>query len=189
MSYKTVVTFEFNNHPFISQVDNIDDVKKLVAQSPIDLPHTAEVIRTVNIIDLNKSAKNSFFTKKAIDGHPIVSSLDGGKFSFIYPNLVYADDIKKYLMEQYGSTFDFRPSNDFTGVPMIFDIIEHSSVGLRNPKTGMPTYQKWHSVLWRALTDKEVVVDKNMNQLWPANTGKPPVELVNLLKKRTEKIH
>ena len=192
MSYKTVVTFDFQeNRPwttFVAQINNLDDVKKLVSESQIELPHTAEVIRTINIIDLGQKAKNSFFKRNAIDGHPIVSSLDGGKFSFVFPSILYSDDIKKYLMEKYGSALGFAPEENLSKTPLLFNVIKHSSVGLRNPKTGAPTYQNWRSVWWQALKQNDIVVDNNLNQLWPINTGKPPVGLIELLNNKNEKV-
>lgn len=186
MSYKTVVTFDFHDKrpwtTLAARVDNIDDVKKLVAESPIDLPHTAEVIRTVDIIDLDKHAKNSLFKRNAIDGHPIVASLYGGKFSFVFPNILYSDDIKKYLIKKYGSVLNFAPEENLSNTPLLFNVFEDSSVGLRNSKTGMPTYHKWHVVSWSVVTNDHTIVDRNMNQLWPLNenVGKIPVGLVKL---------
>ena len=43
----------------------------------------------------------------------------------------------------------------------------------------------------RKLTYEDIVVDSNLNQLWPLRTkrpNRPPVEIVNLLKKTKEKI-
>lgn len=192
MTYKVVVSFDFQEkHPwatFGAQIDNIDDVKKLVAESPIELPHIAEITRTINIIDLDKNAKNSLFKRNAIDGHPIVSSLDGGKFLFVFPNILYSDDIKKYLIKKYGSVLNFE--ENLSKTPLLFDVFEHNSVGLRDSKTGMPTYQKRHFVSWNIVTNNHTIVDRNMNQIWPLdeNVGKIPVGLIKLLSKKTEKI-
>ena len=41
----------------------------------------------------------------------------------------------------------------------------------------------------RPITQEDIVVDKNLNQIWPAKTNKPPVGLVELLNKQTEKVH
>ena len=50
-----------------------------------------------------------------------------------------------------------------------------------------------HDVKYRPLTQNgltnDIVIDVNGNELWPIRTGKPPVEMVQLLSKTTEKVH
>ena len=41
----------------------------------------------------------------------------------------------------------------------------------------------------RPLTDNDIVINNNMKQLWPVATGNPPIGLVELLNKTTEKVH
>ncbi|MBO4683541.1 MAG: hypothetical protein J5611_03125 [Alphaproteobacteria bacterium] len=44
----------------------------------------------------------------------------------------------------------------------------------------------------RSLTDKDIVVDTNLNQIWPLSTkrpNRPPVEMVQLLKRIKEKLY
>ena len=48
---------------------------------------------------------------------------------------------------------------------------------------------KWHIVNCKPLSEENIVVDENLNQIWPAKTNKPPVGLVELLNKQTEKVY
>ena len=64
-----------------------------------------------------------------------------------------------------------------------------------NISGGQPIYLEsfdGHDVKYRPLTQNgvinDIVVDTNLNQIWPVATGKPPVDLINLLSKTTEKV-
>ena len=49
-----------------------------------------------------------------------------------------------------------------------------------------------YDVTYRPLTQNgvinDIVIDTNLNQIWPVATGKPPIALVELLNKTTEKV-
>jgi hypothetical protein len=60
---------------------------------------------------------------------------------------------------------------------------------------GKPIYLEsfdGHDVKYRPLTQNgvinDVVIDTNLNQIWPVATGKPPIALVELISKTTEKV-
>lgn len=60
---------------------------------------------------------------------------------------------------------------------------------------GKPIYLEsfdGYDVQYRPLTQNgitnDIVIDTNLNQIWPVATGKPPVALVELLNKTTEKV-
>ena len=72
---------------------------------------------------------------------------------------------------------------------MTFSVNNQSAVGLRSCATGAPSIIKWETVSYRPLSDKDIVVDKNLNQLWPEKTGSLPVGLVELFNRGTEKVH
>ena len=98
----------------------------------------------------------------------------GGSFDFIFSSndkLVYLDDVEKILgSSRHFSGITFVNSDVIPDVPLYVD-----------------KYDGYHAWV-RPLTQKDVVVDMKLNQIWPQPTGNPPVELFNLLARTTETV-
>ena len=189
MSYKIIVTFEFVHNvggaSIYQQIGGMEDLQEIAAKPNI-VPQSGELIRKVSIVNMDKTQRHILNSVPSYNGHPVETSFEDGKFKFMFPILWYAGDVNKYLTERYGSVLNFNPSEESLDKPISFHVFHNNSIGLRNPKTGAPTEQVWRSVSWRYLGDFDVVVDANLNQIWPVATGKPPVALVELLNKTTE---
>lgn len=206
MKLKLVVEFSFIDyghwlHPE-KPLSNIQELREYVAanaKSEFSEPNEIEVRRILKLIDLDRNiedmSKREQFKyiisdAKPIDGHPVEAVFNGGNFRFIMPRLMYPSDVRKYLIDYYGSTLNFTPESEFT--PVIFNVIEEDKrTGLRNSKTGEPTYYTLYSVNWRPLTNQDVVVNEKMRQIYPlnANHGRTPRGLVELLNKKHEKVY
>ena len=46
-----------------------------------------------------------------------------------------------------------------------------------------------HDVLVHALDKDNIVIDPNLNQIWPVATNQPPIGLINMLSKTKEKVY
>ncbi|MBP5485902.1 MAG: hypothetical protein J6Y07_04325 [Alphaproteobacteria bacterium] len=185
MKLKSVVQFYMDDYLGRQQITGIDDIKKVIAENLEQngvIPYKVEIIRKVCIIDLDKSISDvgapyvwsPYRPVESIDEHPVEVSLFGGRFNFICPCIMYQKDMIKYLMETHllQSTPNFKPiTPDQQNLPICFDI--------------GATYTIW------SFLDKNtnVILDKNLNQIWPTKTNKPPVGLVELMNKTTEKVY
>lgn len=140
------------------------------------------VLRKNCVVDMDKKRKDiSIFDKnKYIDGHPIIARETDAKIELILPQLMYPNDVAEYLIKKYGQKFNFNPKKFDQNIPLFFNVFEHTSVGMRVSATSPAPRMKWHNVHCETLSKKDVVTDKNLNQLWPENTGKLPVGLVKL---------
>ena len=110
-------------------------------------------------------------------------------FTFIVADkLTYFEDLQKYLLgNSLGATcqnvkfknlawFDMKQPIFFTGY-------EYNGTFLPDaPIENRP-------LVCRPLTDKDIVLNKNLHQIFPENTNKTPKQLVELFKKTTEKIY
>ena len=98
---------------------------------------------------------------------PPVMRMNGDRYSFIVSTsgkLLFVDDL-----------------------PNIFDGLKLSEQP--DPYTPCPIYLKTfdgHDAHWRILTDKDTVVDTNLNQIWPITTKKPPIKIIEMLNKTAE---
>ena len=150
-------------------ISNIDDLREFVGKfgPRDDSPRRVTVLRESCVVNMDKKCKDtSIFDKNEyIDGHPVIATETDAKFEFILPTLMYPNDVAEYLIKKYGQKFDFKPENFDQKTPMFFDICEHSSIGLRNSRTGAPTHMKWHDVDCNPLSKKDIVVDKTLNQI------------------------
>lgn len=189
MNYKTIVTFEFVHNvggaSIHQRIGGLEDLRQIATRANI-IPQSGELIRKVAVVNMDKRQRHMLNSVPSYDGHPVVSSFEDGKFTFMFPILWYPSDVNKYLIERYGSVLNFNPSEESMDKPISFHVFRNNSIGLRNPKTGAPTEQVWRSVSWRHLGDFDVVVDANLNQIWPEATGKSPAALVEIFNKITE---
>ncbi len=173
-------------------ISGVDDLQKIIAErNPNDVQYRVTVRRENCVVNMDKtSRKIPFYDKyQYIDGYPIIATDTDETFEFIMPKILYPNDIKKYLLEHYGSTFNFKPDESMNNSPMTFSVHNESSVGLRSFATDAPSIIKWETVSYRPLSEKDIVVDKNLNQIWPEKTGSLPVGLVQLFNRGTEKAH
>ena len=173
-------------------ISGVDDLQKIIAErKPNDVQYRVTVRCENCVVDMDKTFEKIPLRDqhKYIDGHPIIATETDETFEFIMPKILYPNDIKKYLLEHYGSTLNFKPDESMNNTPMTFSVHNQSAVGLRSFATGAPSIIKWKTVSYRSLSDKDIVVDENMNQIWPEKTGKLPVGLVGLFNRGTEKVH
>lgn len=178
-----------SEYPFI-EVSSVEDVKKYVhEQTPYKKDAPGLMVWDKNYLVLNFDKEIVTFDQDIIisdskniqtfNRHPIVSS-DFKRFHvYIMKKLQYANDIKKYLDDNYAGTIDFN--HVATDMPIAF---------------GGWTFQKDYSMerkepikiqvkkaVYSYIRDKDIVVDENLNQIWPKNTGKLPVGLAELFSK------
>lgn len=170
-------------------ISNIDDLREFVGKfgPRDDSPRRVTVLRESCVVNMDKKCKDtSIFDKnKYIDGHPVIATETDAKFEFILPTLMYPNDVAEYLIKKYGSKFNFDLKKFDPTTPLFVNIFEHTSVGMRLSATSPAPRMKWHDVDCKPLSKKDVVVDKNLNQIWPENTGKLPNGLVKLFNTKT----
>ncbi|MBP5485904.1 MAG: hypothetical protein J6Y07_04335 [Alphaproteobacteria bacterium] len=98
-------------------------------------------------------------------------------YFYVMDKLVYAKDIKKYLYDNYGETFEFYGVSK--EMPIAFGgWTKETYQPLSSPK---PIISKKY--VYNYIRPNYIVVDRNLNQIWPVATGKPPVGLIDLFKK------
>ena len=195
MNLKMLVVFSFMDHdeyvPAHRKLDNINQLKDYIAgccQANQKKIHKIEIIRDLCLINLDEGEKRFMdFNQDSIDGHKVLSRIEDGKITLITPQYYYPKDVRKLLKKEYGSVLNFNPADEKK--PGIYTVYEHTSRGLMNQKTFCPCINTWNDVSWKPLTTKDIVVDKNCNQIWPTATKQPPIGLIELLSKKTEKVY
>ncbi len=122
---------------------------------------------------------------------PIIIDIDSTDLCVIVADkLTYPNDVRDLLVQRYNNTFNFDKLNLPENKPVYFSgVREIEELGEINPNTGDRTTYTRRYIECRPLTDKDIIVNKDLNQIWPVATNKPPQQLLKLLKKRTELIH
>ena len=179
-----------SEYPFI-EVSSVEDVKKYVhEQTPYKKDAPGLMVWDKNYLVLNFDKEIVTFDQDIIisdskniqtfNRHPIVSS-DFKRFHvYIMKKLQYANDIKKYLDDNYAGTIDF--THVATDMPIAFGgwtFQKDYSMERKEPIT----IQVKKSV-YSYIRNKDIVVDRNLNQIWPIATGKMPTGLVELFGKK-----
>lgn len=115
-----------------------------------------------------------------LDNPKDIKSFNDKEFKFILATndkLIDAYELRNCLNSAFGISYsDYSDYGDPRG---------YSLAG------GIPVYIEGfngNKANCRHLAAKDIVVDTNLNQIWPIDRNRPPVEIVNLLKKTKEKI-
>lgn len=147
--------------------------------------------RIIENIDANYEFPTNRFKNFAYDKKDVLSRIEDEKFTFyVVDQIIYAKDIKKMLLKNYNTTFNFNEKNDKQ--PIVYmGIREYKRTGIAKfkPDFGIvPTTYTLRSVVWYNLTDNDIVIDKNMHQIWPTKTNQVPKAIVDFLNKTKENI-
>lgn len=179
-----IATFVFFNVKYVEPMDygydktinNIDDLKNYIYCQRLGdkVSYSLCVTRTVRIV-----ADNNY------PGQVIKTD----DFTFVIADkLMYLGDLQAYVKKNAVGTecqdVNFKNFAQFgLDKPIFFTGHEYNGSFLPDaPVAKRP-------LSCRPITAKDIVVDKNLNQIWPAKTNNPPVGLVELLNKQTEKVY
>ncbi len=182
MEIKTHVYFnvkyaEPKNYGQGQSINNIDDLKNYIYCQRLGdkVLYTLKIIRTVQVVADNNYPGQTMPTDT---------------FTFVVADrLMYLDDliayVKKNATGKECQDVNFKNFAQYRYDNPIFFTGKYEYNGSFLPDA--PVAKRPLSC--RPITAKDIVVDKNLNQIWPVKTGKPPVGLVELLNKKTENVH
>lgn len=106
---------------------------------------------------------------------------------YVATKLLYPDDIRKILIDNYGNVLDFEHHKYNDNEPIWFNGIQTQAIERIDENGHFFTKIVHFFSGWR-LTQKDIVTDKNLHQIWPTETGQYPTPLVELLSRTGEKI-
>lgn len=192
------IVFEYSiggsGMPLSGEFTNFEDLKKVVNAGNSNDP-TAKTLTVSRIIKIADTKKDNQATRRFSSFEHAENGIEVARESLsfvICAKLVYPCDISAFLKKKYGSSLNFA-SKDWAkkDKPVVFSgVHEQTRHGLRNPKTGMPTQYTLRNVNCRVLSEDDVVLDKDLNQIWPVNAkGGVPLNLTEMLCKGKERIY
>ena len=179
------------------ELSTITELKDVISEKFRDEMMPVVVERIVQIMDTDEiiypEGVSRFYTlrnKQSQQYKTVVVGQEQFEF-YVVDKILYPHDISKILTKKYGNTLDFYEKKFNEKQPICdFFVSERTQYGLRNPKTGAPTQYTLRSVHCCA-ADKigRILVDRDLNQIWPTKTKQPPKELVDLLARNKEKVY
>ena len=177
MNLKTEIEFYVKGPLVSNKVRNIYDLQTIVQTCDLTEPRHLKLVCYADIINVDKNQQKKSTLLELIapaTGKKEVASLD-----FIATNkITTVADIRLFLTNKYGTTFNFIHDENTEKKPAILDgVHENTCTGLRDSQTGQATHYSLHSVLWHYLNNHEIVVDNDLKQIWPRSTGKIPVAI------------
>ena len=155
----------------------IDELKALVKEfHKLETPSKITVIRSVKVVGKNNK-------------HNVYSTVANEKIIlFVCDKLMYPADARQILLKKYGTVFDFDTQGYEENTPLrSLSVIEHRSIGLRT--TRGPSETHWRSVYFEQAGPDHIIVNPNLQQMWPENTGHTPDILTEMLLRKKEIIH
>lgn len=173
------------------QLKNMKELQKIIKEIDTQNPFTVRVTRTVKIMDTDDIVAehlNPMFPLP-LDIYRTVK-FDGEHFTFIVADkLIYPYEVRNLLKQEYGTVLDLEDKRLNNDVPVLYSgVTEHSQYGLKD-KQGRSTIQTLRYVNCRNLTDKDIVLDKNLCPVWPIKSKKPSLALERFLHKTKEIVH
>lgn len=185
-----------NNGGIGDSFNTLQELKNIIKSAEYTTPFQINIQRQINIHDTD-AGKSGWYNNKE-------SKIMGEHVNIIVADkLLYPNDVRTMLMEKYGSLLNFDNCISTDVKPVLFSGVDkETKFGLRkNMRSGMnsidlsdsaignPTKYNLYHVHCRYLDNKDIVMNKNMEQIWPAKTGVMPLELSQLLARKTEKIY
>ena len=198
MAYFSQVILEYDfNDAFLGSLASygnfttLAELQKLIKKVECPKPYSLDINRTFQIIDTQPKEKSrSRYVDQNDEKQKVVVSKKETIKLIVADCLMYPYDVRHILHSQYGGTLNFDTGSKWDENTPICElrVIEQQKTGLRDPKTGAPTYYKLQYVVCRQPNKNEIIVDENLNQLWPNSTHDVPATLVELIKRPKEKI-
>jgi len=193
MKLEPVITYELSSYepmfgtPVIHTDAKFDSVSSLRQSTPLDMgPNTKMTLkRFINVVDADyvpNEIETRFLPRNdLLNGKPVKIKEEVGRIEFfVADKLQYYDDIYKMLNDKYGIFLCIEKPTSLN-IPCIVTHIETTH-------TKKPSYI-FYKTDYRYLDQNDIVVDKKFNQIWPIKTNMPPIPLIELLNKKTEKIY
>ena len=197
MKFELSINFAYNICDCITNTgesdffNKIDDLKLAIknGRDYFKMPYKLSVTRTVQITepDLPNKNEHNIICVPYIQLSPHILKREG--FDFIVSNkLIFPNDVREALTKKYGSTLNFDTNKQLDEKQPVFlgGVIGKRRYGMRDSRTGAQTQMR--KVVYYPLTDKHVVIDENLNQIYPEKTGKMPSVLTELLSKKVIEI-
>lgn len=186
-----------NNSGIGDSFNTLQELKNIIKSAEYTTPFQIDIQRQINICDTD--ARDKVF----IHNKDTAFIYDQNVNIIVADKLMYPNDVRMILMEKYGSILNLNNCISTDVKPVLFSGVDkETKFGLRkNMRSGMnsidlsdsaignPTKYNLYHVHCRYLDNKDIVMNKNMEQIWPAKTGVMPLELSQLLARKTEKIY
>jgi len=186
MNLISKVVFEYNiiagRVKETSSFQEFEELKQIIKNATYQKPFNLHVSRNIQIIDndLKPIEERVFwFVNPEFTDRSIRAEIKGEHLNFIVMDkLLFPNELRKNLAEKYKDIENLNWPTRFEYEPVKnFKITEK----LRDEKIVRLLY-------FSRLTSGDIVVDKNLNQIWPEKTGKAPSALAQLLSKTQEVI-
>ena len=177
MNLKANIQFYVNGPLVSNKVRNIYDLQTIVQTCDLTEPRHLTLTCRVNVVNDTKQTRHKPSILDLITTDP--NSKEVARFTFTAADKVTTvADIRAFLNNKYGTTFNFEPYENTEHKPAILDYVhENNCTGLVDSKTGRPTHYTIYTVQWHYLNKQDIIVDKDLKQIWPHRTGKAPVAI------------
>lgn len=175
-----------------SSFESIDELKQVVQEAEYQKPYNLSVKRTIQIIDtdvkVRDEPKMAFNVGQEFKNPPVICEIPAESVVFcVADKLLYPRDVHKILVEKYGRTFNFDETKMDADKPVKFGMSDSNVFGL-NPVQKATTQYTLHHVHCSPLTQKDIVVNDKLEQIWPEKTKTAPKSLNEILAKTKEEI-
>ncbi len=175
------VVFDYNivNGDFLGDknLSSLEDLKNAIKKNTTyEKPFLVRINRIVKIMDTDSPILH--------DGNPFsvmiqdkfkTVQFDDEHFDFtVVDKLTYQPDVRKMLIQKYGSTLNLEGKKLTDNIPVLyFGVIENNN---------------FRYVNCRSLTPKDIVLNKDFHQIWPIKSKRPLLALEKFLRKTKETI-
>ena len=192
---EVVFSYRITNGNFFSIGDdfsNLQELKDAIDKNAhAEVPMTVRIGRMVKIMDTDSPIPYASSTRNLFhkDKYTTVK-FDDKRLDFIVADkLVYPYDVRVLLKKKYDGVLDLESNKLNDGIPVLYSgVTEEHQYGLKDEK-GRSTILTLRHVHCRNLTDKDIVLDRNLCQIWPIKSKRPLLALEKFLHKTKENIH
>jgi hypothetical protein len=164
--------------------DDTKELKNVILHSQYEMPFSVRINRVVQIIDTD--VPDIERPPLIIGGHEfknpsICAEINGGHIDFIVADkLKYPQEVRKSIAKDYKNILNLNDITRFEYTPVKSFWLNHAKNSDKQPA---------YHFYFRPLMENDIVVNKQLQQIWPTKTNQMPKRLVELLSKTKEVVH
>lgn len=170
----------------LSAFESIDELRQIVKETEYKRPFDLSISRNIQKFYPYEMKSKVGWKWQGLKNMPGEKETITDKINFVVlDRILYPQEIRDALIKKYGGVLNFQPTDETK--PVLFYGVKSFKKPVFSGLKGEPVkHVNVFEVDYRCAQDNEIIVDSNLNQIWPEKTSKAPETLTQLLSRTRE---
>lgn len=170
----------------LSAFESIDELRQVIREIEYKRPFDLSILRNIQKFYPYEMKSKLGLRWQDFENMPGEEEITTDKINFVVlDRILYPQEIRDALIKRYGGVLNFQPTSETKPV-FFYGVKSFKKPVFSEIKSEPVKHVNVFEANYRCAQDNEIIVDSNLNQIWPENTGKEPETLIQLLSKTKE---